>query len=106
MNKQEFSASSWRSNQGYTKMHGQPTIKICTKFYSNYNNVIKHQLLHVSNSIVPSSGSIQLYGPMLLGVWFQFPDSYTQKITECIKGHTSELNPSVSVVKWSENQKV
>jgi hypothetical protein len=27
--KQEFSASSWRSNQGYTKMlHGQPTIKI------------------------------------------------------------------------------
>ena len=28
MNKQEFSASSWRSNQGYTKMHGQPTIKI------------------------------------------------------------------------------
>ena len=29
MNKQEFSASSWRSNQGYTKMHGQPTIKIC-----------------------------------------------------------------------------
>jgi len=28
VNKQEFSASSWRSNQGYTKMHGQPTIKI------------------------------------------------------------------------------
>jgi len=27
-NKQEFSASSWRSNQGYTKMHGQQTIKI------------------------------------------------------------------------------
>ena len=27
MNKQEFSASSWGSNQGYTKMHGQPTIK-------------------------------------------------------------------------------
>jgi hypothetical protein len=27
VNKQEFSASSWRSNQGYTKMHGQPTIK-------------------------------------------------------------------------------
>ena len=23
-------------------------------------------------------------------------------ITECIKGHPSELNPSVSVVKWSE----
>jgi len=30
MNKQEFSASSWRSNQGYTKMHGQPTIKTDT----------------------------------------------------------------------------
>jgi hypothetical protein len=28
VNKQEFSASSWRSNQCYTKMHGQPTIKI------------------------------------------------------------------------------
>jgi len=28
VNKQEFSASSWRSNQGYTKVHGQPTIKI------------------------------------------------------------------------------
>jgi hypothetical protein len=28
LNKQEFSASSWRSNQGYSKMHGQPTIKI------------------------------------------------------------------------------
>jgi len=27
VNKQEFSASSGRSNQGYTKMHGQPTIK-------------------------------------------------------------------------------
>jgi hypothetical protein len=27
-NKQEFSASSWRSNQGYTKMHVQPTIKV------------------------------------------------------------------------------
>jgi hypothetical protein len=25
VNKQEFSASRWRSNQGYTKMHGQPT---------------------------------------------------------------------------------
>jgi hypothetical protein len=24
----EFCASSWRSNQGYTKMHGQPIIKI------------------------------------------------------------------------------
>jgi len=28
VNKQEFIASNWRSNQGYTKMHGQPTIKI------------------------------------------------------------------------------
>jgi hypothetical protein len=28
VNKQEFSASSWRSNQGYTKMYGQPIIKI------------------------------------------------------------------------------
>jgi len=27
VNKQEFSESSWRTNQGYTKMHGQPTIK-------------------------------------------------------------------------------
>jgi hypothetical protein len=28
VNKQEFSASSWRSNHGYTKMHGQPSIKM------------------------------------------------------------------------------
>jgi len=28
VNKQEFIASSWRSNQGFTKMHGQPVIKI------------------------------------------------------------------------------
>jgi hypothetical protein len=34
VNKQEFSASSWRSNQGYTTMHGQATIKIV---YQNYN---------------------------------------------------------------------
>jgi primase-polymerase (primpol)-like protein len=27
VNKQEFSASIWISNQGYTKMNGQPTIK-------------------------------------------------------------------------------
>jgi len=27
VNKQEFSASIWRSNQGYTKTDGQPTIK-------------------------------------------------------------------------------
>jgi len=30
VNKQEFSASSWRSNQGYTTMHGQPTIKMAS----------------------------------------------------------------------------
>jgi len=28
MNKQEFSASNWKSNQGYTKMLGQPVIKV------------------------------------------------------------------------------
>ena len=28
VNKQEFCASSWRSNQGYTMMHVQPIIKI------------------------------------------------------------------------------
>ena len=27
VNKQEFCASGWRSNQGYTMMHGQPIIK-------------------------------------------------------------------------------
>jgi len=27
VNKQEFIASSWRSNQGCTKMYGQQTIK-------------------------------------------------------------------------------
>jgi len=27
VNKQEFSVSSWRSNQGYNNMHGQPIIK-------------------------------------------------------------------------------
>jgi len=32
VNKQEFSASHWRSNQGYTKMHGQPTIKFYDVF--------------------------------------------------------------------------
>jgi len=38
VNKQEFSASSWRSNQGYTKMHGQPTIKKKHMFYGIPNN--------------------------------------------------------------------
>ena len=28
VNIQEFSASSWRSNQAYTRMHGQPIIKL------------------------------------------------------------------------------
>jgi len=28
VNKQEVCASSWRSNQNYTTMHGQPVIKI------------------------------------------------------------------------------
>jgi hypothetical protein len=28
LNKQELCASSWRSNQGYTMMHGQPIIII------------------------------------------------------------------------------
>jgi len=31
VNKQEFSASSWRSNEGYTKMHSQPIIKTLIK---------------------------------------------------------------------------
>ena len=29
-----FSASSWRSYQGYTKMYGQPIIKNCMNFVS------------------------------------------------------------------------
>jgi hypothetical protein len=33
----------------------------CTQFYSNYNNITRHQLLHVSNLIVPSPGSTQLF---------------------------------------------
>jgi len=28
VNKREFGALGWRSNQGYTTMHGQATIKI------------------------------------------------------------------------------
>jgi len=27
VNKQKFSALIWRSNHGYTRMHGQPIIK-------------------------------------------------------------------------------
>jgi hypothetical protein len=30
MNKRKFGASSWRSNQGYSKMDGQPTIILIT----------------------------------------------------------------------------
>jgi len=31
-----------------------------TKFYYSYNNIVKHQLLHVSVLIGPSSGSRKL----------------------------------------------
>jgi len=41
VNKQEFSASSWRSNQGYTKMHGQPTIEILSR-------ILRRQILRKS----------------------------------------------------------
>jgi len=33
VNKQEFSASTWRSNQGYIKIHGQATFKLCSIRY-------------------------------------------------------------------------
>jgi hypothetical protein len=36
VNNQEFSASSWRSIQGYTKMHGQPPIKIWERYVVNW----------------------------------------------------------------------
>jgi hypothetical protein len=38
VNKQEFSASSWKSNQGYTKICGQLTIKICNAKQDRYTN--------------------------------------------------------------------
>jgi hypothetical protein len=42
VNKQEFSASSWRPNQGYTEMQGQPTIKM-------------YFLVYLSVSLFPNS---------------------------------------------------
>ena len=60
VNKQEYCASSWRSNQGYAKTHGQPVIKMyftCQAYPSNlqtdYINTWKTQLirLHVQYSI-------------------------------------------------------
>jgi hypothetical protein len=45
VNKQEFNASSWRSNQGYTKMHVQPTIKICyTLLVDSVESTMMHGL--------------------------------------------------------------
>ena len=45
VNKQEFSASSWRSNQGYTKMHGQQTIKENGKPEHTINDTINGNML-------------------------------------------------------------
>jgi len=42
VNKQEFSASSWRSNQGYTKMHGEPSRPSCP--VTNGLNIPKKRL--------------------------------------------------------------
>jgi hypothetical protein len=53
MNKQEFSGSSWRSNQGYTKMHGQPTIKIC-------NAKQARQIYQYKKVTIPEAAHIQL----------------------------------------------
>jgi hypothetical protein len=39
--KQEFRASSWRSNHGYTKMHGQPTNKTLGKLFQNLEKHIQ-----------------------------------------------------------------
>jgi len=50
VNKQEFSASSWRSNQGYTKMHGQLTIKkisTVSDFHINKKQKIEQLFLDV-----------------------------------------------------------
>ena len=49
VNKQECSASSWRSNQGYTKMHGQPTIKI-------HKPVAQLYIYHFARNIVYHGG--------------------------------------------------
>jgi len=48
VNKQEFSASSWRSNQGYTKMHGQPANKMHMLQSLFYLTIA----LHVSGKII------------------------------------------------------
>jgi hypothetical protein len=48
VNKQEFNASSWRSNQGYTKMHSQPTLKktyYCCKFRNQVNIILYASLV-------------------------------------------------------------
>ena len=57
MNKQEFSASSWRSNQGYTKMHGQPTIKIIIPsqldmFQAMFSPIIKSTWLYLQYLVI------------------------------------------------------
>jgi len=40
VNKQKFSASSWRSNQDYTKMHGQLTINVWCRLCSYMVSVV------------------------------------------------------------------
>jgi predicted acetyltransferase len=52
--KQEFSASSWRSNQGYTKMHGQQTIKICNAKQARqiYQNKKINTTLYKNNAAI------------------------------------------------------
>ena len=59
MNKQEFNASRWRSNQGYTKTHGQPLIKT---FYVVYRYSTCHPRLLVDKFTrifihIPSDGA-------------------------------------------------
>ena len=58
MNKQEFSASSWRSNQGYTKMHGQPTIKIIDDCCHVKSIIHLKQYDYLNNTLRFSSDSI------------------------------------------------
>ena len=66
LNKQEFCASSWRSNQGYTKMlHGQPTIntkiyrmfkkQLSCKRHSKYLNIFCNQNEEIFNAKLGSS---------------------------------------------------
>jgi hypothetical protein len=45
VNKQEFSASSWRSNQRYTKMHGQPIIKIKLAGFCRIYEAVKVEVI-------------------------------------------------------------